>query len=66
MIQEAAFEHAADLDAALVLFWSSLYALVGYVVAIPLTMLPYLGNMVGLLLCYGGEGGGVTTHRKSQ
>lgn len=46
VVQERMFEEAPDLDPILVLFWSNLYTLFGYLLAVPLTMLPYLGNMV--------------------
>lgn len=46
VIQESMFEDAEDLEPILVLFWSNLYTLFGYLIAVPLTMLPYLGAMV--------------------
>ncbi|EGD75958.1 hypothetical protein PTSG_00666 [Salpingoeca rosetta] len=44
VIQESLFRDHSHVDTVLLLFWSNFYTLFGYALALPLTMLPYLGH----------------------
>eukprot|EP00056_Hartaetosiga_gracilis_P005431 m.84568 g.84568 ORF g.84568 m.84568 type:complete len:310 (+) comp12162_c0_seq1:239-1168(+) len=47
VLQEHLFLRHKHVNPMLLLFWSNLYTLIGYLLSIPLTMLPYLGNHSG-------------------
>lgn len=46
VMQERLF-HKTRVDPVVLLFWSNFYSAIGYVLALPLTMIPFLGDMSG-------------------